>query len=94
MHTCTQCMYSAFNFSQGDPTQAPYPKFVWTPCGGWYCDPPNWKRNTTFAALFIIASSGVAWYVSAQLEVSLSPIRVAFLSILSCCDALFISYSF
>ena len=27
----------------------PYPKWVWTPAGGWYCNPPNWKRNTGVA---------------------------------------------
>ena len=24
----------------------PYPKWVWSPAGGWWCNPPNWKRNT------------------------------------------------
>ena len=24
----------------------PYPKWVWSPAGGWYCNPTNWKRNT------------------------------------------------
>ena len=48
---------------------SPYPKFVWSPTGGWYCNPPNWKRNTGLATLFVLASSGVMWYVSAQLEV-------------------------
>ncbi len=22
---------------------------VWSPAGGWYCDPVHWKRNTMFA---------------------------------------------
>ena len=28
----------------------PYPKWVWTPAGGWWCNPVNWKRNTYIAA--------------------------------------------
>ena len=27
----------------------PYPKWVWSPAGGWWCNPPNWKRNTAIA---------------------------------------------
>merc|ERR1712189_533 len=27
----------------------PYPKYVWSPSGGWWCQPRNWKRNTAFA---------------------------------------------
>ena len=30
----------------GAGPQMPYPKWVWTPAGGWYCNPPNWRRNT------------------------------------------------
>ena len=64
-------MYMDLYFLQGDPTTSPYPKYVWTPTGGWHCNPPNWKKNTVLAMLFALASSGVMWYVSAQLEVSL-----------------------
>ena len=28
----------------------PYPKWVWTPTGGYWCNPPNWKRNTAICA--------------------------------------------
>ncbi|RMZ11972.1 hypothetical protein D0862_02795 [Hortaea werneckii] len=24
----------------------PYPKHVWSPAGGWYAQPANWKQNT------------------------------------------------
>ncbi|KAJ6625773.1 hypothetical protein B0H10DRAFT_2000587 [Mycena sp. CBHHK59/15] len=24
----------------------PYPKFVWSPAGGWWAQPANWKMNT------------------------------------------------
>ena len=63
---------------QDDPAVSPYPKFVWTPTGGWYCNPPNWRRNTGLAMIFVLVSSGVMWYVSAQLEV-----RVLYLESLS-----------
>ncbi|CAN0542460.1 unnamed protein product, partial [Scytosiphon promiscuus] len=26
-----------------------FPKHVWSPAGGWWANPPNWKRNTGFA---------------------------------------------
>ena len=29
----------------------PYPKWVWTPTGGYWCNPPNWKRNTALAGV-------------------------------------------
>ncbi|KAJ7141303.1 hypothetical protein C8R44DRAFT_763162 [Mycena epipterygia] len=32
----------------------PYPKFVWSPAGGWWSQPANWKMNT------FIASCGIA----------------------------------
>jgi len=28
-----------------------YPKYVWSPTGGWWCEPRNWKRNTAIAFL-------------------------------------------
>ncbi len=40
----------------------PYPKWVWSPSGGWYCHyPPNWKRNTAlvvagWAAILTLAT--------------------------------------
>lgn len=45
-----------------------YPKEVWTPTGGWYCDPPKWRRNTalTFVAIFAIAVP--VFLKSAELE--------------------------
>jgi hypothetical protein len=26
-----------------------YPKEVWSPTGGWWCDPKHWRRNTALA---------------------------------------------
>ena len=28
----------------------PYPKWVWSPAGGWWCEPKNGPRNTMIAA--------------------------------------------
>ena len=28
-----------------------YPKYVWSPSGGWWCNPRHWKRNTMYAFL-------------------------------------------
>ncbi len=30
-----------------------FPQWVWTPYGGWWADPPQWKRNTALAFLAI-----------------------------------------
>ncbi|KAL5486705.1 hypothetical protein EMCRGX_G019221 [Ephydatia muelleri] len=30
-----------------------YPKYVWSPAGGWWCNPRQWKKNTLWA--FVIA---------------------------------------
>merc|ERR1711879_856321 len=46
-----------------------YPKFVWSPSGGWWTTaPPGWKRNTGIAlgAVFVLAAG--TFYVSAKAE--------------------------
>ena len=45
-----------------------YPKHVWSPAGGWYCQPANWKANT--AAMFVAVAfvTGSAWALSADRE--------------------------
>jgi hypothetical protein len=30
-----------------------FPKWVWTPYGGWWADPPKWKRDTAIALVAI-----------------------------------------
>ena len=32
-------------------TMLPSWQGVWSPAGGWYPDPPNWRRNTALALL-------------------------------------------
>ena len=46
-----------------------YPKHVWSPSGGWYAQPHNWKANTAVMSLVIIGISALAWRVSAEREV-------------------------
>ena len=36
---------------------------VWSPAGGWWCKPTNWKKNTATCALAIIP---VTFYLFAQ----------------------------
>lgn len=47
----------------------PYPKDVWSPTGGWYANPKNWRRNTAFAFAFVIVSSALVFKFSADHEV-------------------------
>lgn len=53
-------------FWRSDPRR--YPKHVWSPAGGWYAQPANWKANTAvmFAVLGGITAS--AWTLSANRE--------------------------
>ena len=47
-----------------------YPKWVWSPAGGWWASPANWKRNTAiyFGVSAVIISAG--WMYSEQNTVS------------------------
>ena len=57
----------------GAGPQMPYPKWVWTPAGGWYCHPPNWKRNTALVALGWVVVLGFTFRISANNERRLHP---------------------
>ncbi|MCJ1365810.1 hypothetical protein MMC16_004935 [Acarospora aff. strigata] len=47
----------------------PYPKHVWSPSGGWYAQPANWKANTAVMAGVIIGITAMVWSISADREV-------------------------
>ncbi|EON63721.1 hypothetical protein W97_02949 [Coniosporium apollinis CBS 100218] len=47
----------------------PYPKHIWSPAGGWYSQPANWKANTAVMGAVIIGITAIAWSVSAEREV-------------------------
>ncbi|KAK4155807.1 hypothetical protein C8A00DRAFT_13184, partial [Chaetomidium leptoderma] len=45
-----------------------YPKHVWSPSGGWYAQPVNWKRNTAICCVAIFGITAMVWKLSAELE--------------------------
>ncbi|RMD42487.1 hypothetical protein DV735_g2662, partial [Chaetothyriales sp. CBS 134920] len=47
----------------------PYPKHIWSPAGGWYGQPNNWKSNTAVCAVAIALLTAGAWRLSAEREV-------------------------
>ncbi|ETN43627.1 uncharacterized protein HMPREF1541_02786 [Cyphellophora europaea CBS 101466] len=53
----------------GGGGKIPYPKHVWSPSGGWYAQPHNWRANTLVAGLVVIGITGAAWKLSAEREV-------------------------
>lgn len=45
-----------------------YPKHVWSPAGGWYAQPANWKANTAIMATVILGITAYAFSISADRE--------------------------
>ena len=45
-----------------------YPKHVWSPSGGWYAQPHNWKANTAVMGFVIFGITALAWKVGAERE--------------------------
>ena len=45
-----------------------YPKHVWSPAGGWYAQPANWKTNTAIMGFVMFGFTLAAWNVSAEKE--------------------------
>jgi hypothetical protein len=58
-------------YCQGGGERFEYPRFVWSPSGGWWCNPTHWKRNTALVTGAVLLSSIPVFYLSAGLEVSL-----------------------
>ncbi|KAF9073185.1 hypothetical protein BDP27DRAFT_1319019 [Rhodocollybia butyracea] len=46
----------------------PYPKQVWSPAGGWWVRPSNWKSNTFIAGMGIAGITYLVWQFSAAHE--------------------------
>mmetsp|Transcript_25416 Transcript_25416/g.37476 ORF Transcript_25416/g.37476 Transcript_25416/m.37476 type:complete len:81 (-) Transcript_25416:123-365(-) len=46
----------------GGGRRFPFPKYVWTPYGGWWADPKNWKRNTAFVMIGGWGISAIMYY--------------------------------
>ncbi|KLJ11121.1 hypothetical protein EMPG_13572 [Blastomyces silverae] len=45
-----------------------YPKHVWSPAGGWYSQPANWKTNTAIIGAVMFGVAAMAFSVSADRE--------------------------
>ncbi|TFK31914.1 hypothetical protein BDQ12DRAFT_68685 [Crucibulum laeve] len=57
----------------GGGARYPYPKYVWSPAGGWWVNPSNWKSNTFIAFAGGLAVVYAAWNVSANREERTQP---------------------
>ena len=66
-----------YTHKQGGTKQFKYPVYVWSPAGGWWCNPRYWRRNTAIAFGAVGVLSGCVWYISAQLEVCSLPLYCA-----------------
>ncbi|KAF9781412.1 hypothetical protein BJ322DRAFT_1080985 [Thelephora terrestris] len=53
----------------GGGARYPYPKAVWSPAGGWWTRPSNWRANTAIAFAGIIGVTYGVWNLSADKEV-------------------------
>ncbi|KAJ1629631.1 hypothetical protein T492DRAFT_873110 [Pavlovales sp. CCMP2436] len=45
-----------------------YPKWVWSPVGGWWCEPPNAKRNLGITMVGLVVVLGVVCKFSSAHE--------------------------
>ncbi|PFH46415.1 hypothetical protein AMATHDRAFT_7852 [Amanita thiersii Skay4041] len=62
--------------ANGGGARYPYPKYVWSPSGGWWTRPTNWVSNTAIAFTGILALTYATWSVSAEYERrTIQPIR-------------------
>ncbi|EKM82323.1 hypothetical protein AGABI1DRAFT_82136 [Agaricus bisporus var. burnettii JB137-S8] len=52
----------------GGGARYPYPKYVWSPAGGWWVRPSNWASNTAIVAGGMAAVLYAVWRVSANNE--------------------------
>ncbi|KAI2464521.1 hypothetical protein F4781DRAFT_412644 [Annulohypoxylon bovei var. microspora] len=52
----------------GGGPRVSYPKHVWSPSGGWYTQPSNWKLNTAAFFGVMITLTAAVWKLSAERE--------------------------
>ncbi|CAI7673922.1 hypothetical protein N7533_009576 [Penicillium manginii] len=52
----------------GGGGKIPYPKEVWSPAGGWYAQPGNWRANTAIMGAFVVGIAAIAFSISADRE--------------------------
>jgi hypothetical protein len=53
---------------KSDRDRCSYPKEVWSPAGGWYAQPANWRANTAIMTATIVGIVAVTWSISAERE--------------------------
>ncbi|KKK12699.1 hypothetical protein AOCH_000360, partial [Aspergillus ochraceoroseus] len=54
--------------TMGGGGKIPYPKEVWSPAGGWYAQPANWRANTAIIGAAMIGIVAATWSLSAERE--------------------------
>jgi len=59
-----------------------FPK-VWSPAGGWWCLPPNWKHNTKLCGLAFVPIAFYVFATSVGKEVKPQPITPRSLAVSS-----------
>ncbi|KAH6685891.1 hypothetical protein F5X68DRAFT_17428 [Plectosphaerella plurivora] len=52
----------------GGGPKVPYPKHVWSPAGGWYCQPANWRQNTAIMGVVMLGIVASVWKLSSEKE--------------------------
>jgi|Transcript_32291 hypothetical protein len=52
----------------GGGAHPPAPAHVWTPAGGWFVDPPNWKTNLGYAFGVLVFSGVCMFRISIKME--------------------------
>jgi hypothetical protein len=55
----------------GGGRQFVYPKWVWSPAGGWWANPTHWKRNTFIYGVFAAATVAYVYQYSESKTVCL-----------------------
>ena len=53
----------------GGGAHPPYPHHVWSPSGGWWSNPADWKRNSYIAGVVGVFLWGMVFSLSASIEV-------------------------
>lgn len=70
MEKSRKCRDGGDERASGPPDKAAdrYPKHVWSPAGGWYAQPANWRVNTLLAGAAVVGIVAVTWKFSAERE--------------------------
>ncbi|RVD89749.1 uncharacterized protein DFL_000742 [Arthrobotrys flagrans] len=52
----------------GGGGKIPYPKHVWSPAGGWYGQPKNWRANTLTMGALVLGICTMVFHTSSRIE--------------------------